>query len=376
MKRLLLFAVCCACLSAQSGLPLLGAGGPSGNGYATGALFTFNVYPASNLTAFPNLILGTYSQLADVAHGGYVQNTVTLNGQTVPADLIFTSDSAGTTLLSWEIEAWNNTTGAIVAWVKDDRSSSADTLIYVWVGKASVTTYQCTASATWDSNYAAVWHFPNGTTVSFNDSTSNANNGTAVGSPTPIAGAVDGGVTEWRGPGYNNDATVPISSSINIASKLISLEFWFRRNDTSSYSGGDGDFFATEENSGNNGYQFLVNHPTSNSFTLYNWGVATENFGAMPLDTAWHHVALVSDNSAITAYVDGSPTSPTATSTSGVATSNTVLNLLGYGAYKPNGWSVDELRLSNTNRSADWVAHEYTQQSQASAWYTVGSWTL
>ena len=212
--------------------------------------------------------------------------------------------------------------------------------------------------------------------MSFNDSTSNANNGTAVGSPTPIAGAVDGGVTAWRGPGYNNDATVPISSSINIASKLISLEFWFRRNDTSSYSGGDGDFFATEENSGNNGYQFLVNHATSNSFTLYNWGVAGENFGAMPLDTAWHHVALVSDNSVITAYVDGSPTSPTATSTSGVATSNTVLNLLGYGAYKTNGWSVDELRLSNTNRSADWVAHEYTQESQASAWYTVGTWQI
>ena len=140
-----------ACTPALAGWP---------NGYAYRAVFTFNVHPASNLTAFPNLISGTYPQLADTAHGGYVTHTTTVNGQTVPADLILTSDAAGNTLLSWEIENWNNTTGAIVAWAQDDRLAASDTLIYAWVGNSSVTTYQCTASATWDTTFKAVWHFP------------------------------------------------------------------------------------------------------------------------------------------------------------------------------------------------------------------------
>ena len=71
---------------------------PWSNGYTYKAVFTFNVRQAVTLTAFPNLIFGTYPVLADVAHGGCITSTVTPNGQTVPADLIFTSDAAGTTL--------------------------------------------------------------------------------------------------------------------------------------------------------------------------------------------------------------------------------------------------------------------------------------
>src|SRR5271157_471130 len=131
------------------------------NGYAGRLLFTFNVHPNSTLTNFPNLISGTYSQFADTGHGGYVSHTVTLNGQTVPADLIFTGDAMGATItLSWEIESWNNTTGAIVAWVQATRlagsGSSYDTLIYAFAGNSGVTTYQCTASATWSNGYGAV----------------------------------------------------------------------------------------------------------------------------------------------------------------------------------------------------------------------------
>ena len=128
------------------------------NGYAKSYSYAFTG-AASALADFPNLILETNADYADVAHGGQVTHTVVLNGQTVPADLIFTSDSAGSALLSWEIESWNNVTGAIVAWVKFSVTTGTDT-VYSWVGKSSVTTYQCTASATWNADYATVFHFP------------------------------------------------------------------------------------------------------------------------------------------------------------------------------------------------------------------------
>jgi len=158
------------------------------NGYNFTATFTFNVHPASNLTAFPNLITGTYPQLADLAHGGQVRQTTTLNGQTVPADLIFSADLAGATLLSWDIPYWNNTTGAIEVWVKDDRLAASDTLIYAWVGNSAVTTYQCTASATWGD--AGRWHLSTvtGGAGSVIDSTANGNGGSPANSPTNVMG--------------------------------------------------------------------------------------------------------------------------------------------------------------------------------------------
>ena len=124
MKRWRVAFLATLTAGAQS-IPMPGPGmcAQASNGYAHHLIFTFNVHPNSNLIAFPNLISGTYAGMADTGHGGYVTHTTTLNGRTVPADLIFTSDSAGSTLLSWEIESWSNATGAIVAWVKADRSS-------------------------------------------------------------------------------------------------------------------------------------------------------------------------------------------------------------------------------------------------------------
>src|SRR5665213_1586753 len=56
-----------------------------------------------------------------VANGGHIQNTVTQSGGnavTMPADLIFTSDSGGTTKVPWEIDSYDGTNGILWAWVK------------------------------------------------------------------------------------------------------------------------------------------------------------------------------------------------------------------------------------------------------------------
>src|SRR5579872_5586228 len=121
-----------------------------------------------------------------VGNGGHIQNTITQSGGsavTSPADAIFTSDAAGTTQIPYETDYYDGTNGVWWVWVKvATLSHSSDTVFYLYYDDATVTTQQNTGSYSpsnvWDSNYSAVWHLPNGSSLNATDSTSNANNGT------------------------------------------------------------------------------------------------------------------------------------------------------------------------------------------------------
>src|SRR5687768_9845668 len=66
------------------------------NGYSYRRTITIDrtKVPNTDQTNFPMLITGTFSYLATAANGGNVQNSSGF-------DIIFTSDAAGSTLLSW-----------------------------------------------------------------------------------------------------------------------------------------------------------------------------------------------------------------------------------------------------------------------------------
>ena len=133
------------------------------------------------LTTFPVLVdLGSDANLAAHAQA---------NGN----DILFTS-SDGVTKLNDEIESYNSSTGALVAWVQaPSLSTTADTTIYMYFGNASATNQQ-NATGTWDANYAGAYHLTNGTTLSLADSTTNARTGTNH-SAGATAGDFDGGAS-------------------------------------------------------------------------------------------------------------------------------------------------------------------------------------
>jgi len=110
------------------------------------------------------LFYGTYAALATVLHSGNIVNVVTVLGLSVPADLIFTSDAAGTVLLNWEVAYYNGTTGKIEVHIQVPTvSHSANTTIYMFAGNALTTTFQGGArGATWDANYSGVFHLSDG----------------------------------------------------------------------------------------------------------------------------------------------------------------------------------------------------------------------
>jgi hypothetical protein len=64
----------------------------------------------------------------------------------------------------------------------------------MFYGNSSITTDQSNPTAVWDVNFKGVWHLPNGTILSANDSTSNGNNGTINGA-TATTGEIAGGAS-------------------------------------------------------------------------------------------------------------------------------------------------------------------------------------
>jgi hypothetical protein len=180
---------------------------------------TLTNHPSSTLTNFPVLVSITDPTLKTVANGGSVQNS---NGY----DIVFAADSANVTPYSWEMESYDGAAGKVTAWVLiPSFSSSVDTAFYMLWGDASISTFQSTASAVWDSNYKGVWHLGDGTTLSVADSTSGANNGTNH-SAAPTSGKV-GGSANFNGTSQYID----LGNNANLKVSLpATISFWMNRN--------------------------------------------------------------------------------------------------------------------------------------------------
>jgi len=174
--------------------------------------------PNTDQSNFPVLISGTYPFLATTANGGNVQNS---NGY----DVIFTSDCGCTTKLDHEVESYNAATGAVNYWVRVPTvSHTRDPIIYMCYGNAAVSTSQENKTGVWDANFRGVWHLGNGGTLSANDSTSNANNGTINGAAA-TAGQI-GGSASFSGSSQN--ITTPASVDLDDA---FTLSAWINLDD-------------------------------------------------------------------------------------------------------------------------------------------------
>lgn len=170
-----------------------------GNGYSFCRTVTVDHTQAgtTDSSSFTVLASTTLTSLKTVANGGDINNTVSFNGQTAPADLVFSTTSDCGTLMSWDFDHYVATTGEIEAWVLlTTLSHSSDTVFYMCYSKPSVSTYQGgSIGAAWDSGYQVVSHFADGSTLSLNDSTSNGRTGTAntFGMTATSSAVIDGG---------------------------------------------------------------------------------------------------------------------------------------------------------------------------------------
>ena len=324
-------------------------------------------------TYFPWEASSTIATIATVGNGGHVQNTTTETGSsytgTVPADLIFTSDSACSTKLNWEFESYNSATGNFVAWIANSStalSHTADTVVYMCYGKSSVTTWQGNVNGTWNTNYVAVYHFPtNSGSLGLGDSTSNAYNLTNhSASASTTASQIDGTVDTHSG--------YMTSPTITSVSGSMTISYWFNVKNAGNYQIGwsTGQIELWNVDGGvapNNPPDFVYNGTyivNGNNATLYN---------------AWHLIEGTYDGTNGTLWVDGaSSVGPTPASTQSF-TSFTIGDRNGSTSYPLFG-AMDEVRISKISLSAGWISTEYNNQSapdkanySSAGFYTVGS---
>jgi hypothetical protein len=324
---------------------------PGTAGYAYNSAVTiYGSQVAGTELNFPMLITGTYPLLATSANGGLIQNTTVLNTQTVPADLVFTSDAAGANLLSWEVASYTPTSGQIEIWVRiPNLSTGNNTTIYMWYGNAAVTTYQCTASTTWDPYYSAVYHFGNVNSLSLVDSTIN-NNSLANAEAAATAGQIGGAISA---AGASGAATgLPGGSSPR------TLEAWV----SSANNPPIGSLLQSGLSLGLTfpplaaGVQVYSGNTTGSALVPYTVGGGS-----------WRHLVgeLPSGNtvSSIQVYLDSVLQTPTYTNGS------IAVNTLSVAGINASG--VDEARISTIARTSDWITTEYGNQRFPTTFYNL-----
>lgn len=341
---------------------------------------------SSSSTSFPVLLLGTFAGVAGApdlrvtGSGGTIQNTVSFNGQTVPADLKFTSDAAGTTLLNWEVAQYTATTGAIEVHIQITISNTVDTNIYMFFGDTTVTTYQGgSVGAAWDANFKNVYHLADGTTLSLLDSTSNAATFTNTGTTPATTGQIDGAASFNGTTQYLLNATKP---TLNPDSDSFTISFWNHINTadvqvSAAFEFGNGTGIASN--------RIQAHVPWVDKTLYWDAGDSTGNAGRLSTDytaylDAWTYVSLQYNASTglHSIYLNNS----LVISNTHINSGHVALSGLIIGAGNESGINnfvkglQDEFRVSNSARGTSWALAEYNNQKTSSNFLTVGAQTV
>jgi hypothetical protein len=355
-------------------------------------------------TNFPMLVSMTDPNLRTTANGGHVASYNA--GTNDPWDIIFrslddtTCGGSGTApcTLDHEIEKYVASTGQLVAWVKVP-SINNGTVIYMYYGNSCMTSSTQNASGVWNSNYKGVWHLsqnPTGTAPQMRDSTANAYNGTAVGSfvsGDQQTAVIDGGLNF---NGTNDEIQI---SAAALGATSITVSAWIR---VKSFT--ETTFSPTPSNLGAVVFStrnadcdvsptLLVSPASGGAGTqnglmfcndTCNVAMGAKGASAIALNTWYYTVGTFSRSGAgqfagnWNVYLNGTQNNAATNNFNfaGTATGNFTGATwrLANNAQWPNFSNVilDEVRVSNTVRSAGWIRTEYNNQDAPSSFYSVG----
>jgi sugar lactone lactonase YvrE len=338
-------------------------------------LNTSSIGISSTLSNFPALV---YIQDNDLKTGNACGDKVqfpTGNGGGLAAgtnyDFAFTLPGS-TSELNYQVESYDSTNGILLAWVQIPSLTSTNTNLTFYFGSPSPAHTAATAAATWASDYKAVYHFNEGSTsATVLDATGNAANATqtntalGTGEIHSAAGITGGGYV------FNGASTKIISTATANITGSFTLSAWVN---VASYSTGTDQKVVTNEYSYSNGGYKLSLYGTSTTNVLAE--VETRNStggvslnrsasGGTPLSTGtWYYVQGIFDSSSSTFYTYRNGVLDR-TYTGAVAAANGSVIYMGSdfsSGYWFNG-TMDEVRISNVAKSADWIKAEYYNQT-------------
>ncbi len=293
-------------------------------------------------------------------------------------DILFTTLN-GETKLDHEIESYNSTTGELIAWIRiPSLSSTTETEIYMYYGNSD-SADQSNPTGVWNNNYRGVWHlkeYPDGTADEIKDSTSYSNDGTSVGSMDSndqVDGKIDGSLEFDGSDDYIN---IGDQSSLDMGTSDLTIEAWIdvSTSPAQSYptilSKGGG-------SAGEAGYWFYWYD--SNNYLRFTIGDGSSrievNSVSSVKDGSWHHVVAVADrdgNGMI--YIDGElDNSADFSSKDGQSIDTASFFYISDSGSLVWEDGLDEVRISNTVRSWDWINASYNNQNSPSTFITSGT---
>jgi hypothetical protein len=282
-------------------------------------------------------------------------------------DIGFFSDTGCTTSLNYELVplTYVATTGfgewhVLIA----SLSSSVDTVIQMCFGNSAIVSDQST-TATWPSSYKAVWHFPNGTSLTFADSTSNARTGTMHGTIAAATAKLDGGGDTSAG-GQNYMTASDTGLPAGATDRTISM--WFSAPMTGGgYSWQIGNFATAN--------QCLNLRIANGDAKVAVYDGVLNTFGSALTANTEYYVVVTFTGTTGTVYTNG-----VSQGTWTNASENTTLIGTFYAwesdpaVFNSNSNAkIDELRILNVANSANWISTEYTNQNTPYTFYTFGS---
>lgn len=262
-------------------------------------------------------------------------------------DIAFTA-ADGTTELNFELESYNSGTGEIIFWVQfPTLSPNSDTQFFIYYGDSGITTDQSSTS-TWDSNYQMVMHMDGGVTET--DGTSNGNDGTenGTGGVSTIAGQIGNARDFERAD--TDFIEVPDASSLDITGN-ITISFWFNQESTQTPDFVSKGINLSYEAATRSGIRTRFRKNGANTLTT---GAAS------PLSNAtWVYINFVQSSSGMSIYQDSDLVASNTNTTAFIANNDPLY--ISRSADAVDG-IMDEVRISNTNRSTDWIVTEYNNQ--------------
>ncbi len=264
-------------------------------------------------------------------------------------DIRFTN-ADGTLPLSYEIERWDSA-GESILWVKVPLIDAAGTTIMMYYGNPGAADAQA-AFKVWSPGFKGVWHLHGDPIV---DST--GNNGNAINMGTQL-GAGQAGL--GRSLSGADGQYIDLGNTEQLAT--FTVEAWAQPDEGPSKTVTDGTAILSRSCN----YELVWDSP--DSFELASAAVQKANgvweHTLFEIGSAashpWYYLVATFDGIALKAYKNGSLVSSVNTgSLTACDVSAKIGRWAGQGQTNCLRGLVDEVRISNTVRTPDWIAAQY-----------------
>jgi hypothetical protein len=319
----------------------------------------------TDLTDFPAAVVLTGLELSEKV-------------QPMGQDIIFTS-ADGQTKLAHEIERVDGDEGVVVAWVLFDFiSSSEHTSFFMYYGNPGCSSQQSPGQV-WDSHHVGVWHLGEETVDgavggSHRDSTANGRYATQYGNG--ITPGVVGDGQHFDGSGdyieIGDPDTVPLGDTD------CTVSAWIRTSSTSPM----GLLVKSANGVDETGAKLIGLNHGQGALGVDHTGASYLESSLFVADSAWHHIAWTQVKDASgnletwKIYIDGElDVSADVATLADVAGHTLHLGGLVAESRFPARFlgDIDEVRISNVARDPGYLAAQYRNQKDVSAFVTAGT---